>query len=193
MWWALSGAAVRQAPALGFLSLECLWTSFLTCKRSPLIFPSSLLKKGALGFSTHLQRTNQHSGSSSPQPKLRTWKPKSPLTTAGPPPHSCGQAQVSTPHPWAGLALAWRFTSPTDTETLVSVYQNSSVYISELLKGRDVACHVHHAAVLCYTPKVSMVSYCTGPLDVISRNSKHGASKARHNAWQQIPQQKCVL
>lgn len=95
-------------------------------------FSSSLLKKGALGFSTHLQRTNQHSGSSSPQTKLRSWKPKSPLTTAGPPPHSCGyewvfysepQAQVSTPHPQAELALTWRFTSPTDTEALVSVYQ----------------------------------------------------------------------
>lgn len=39
---ALSEAAVRQAPASGFLSLECLWTSFLTCKNSPLTFPNSL-------------------------------------------------------------------------------------------------------------------------------------------------------
>lgn len=39
---ALSEAAVRQAPASGFLSLECLWTSFLTCKNSPLAFPNSL-------------------------------------------------------------------------------------------------------------------------------------------------------
>lgn len=94
------------------------------------------------------------------------------------------QAQVSTPHPWAGLALAWRFTSPTDTETFsFSVIKNSSNYTSELLKGRDVACHVHHVAILCYTPKVSVVSYCTGPLDLISRNSKHGASKARRNTW----------